>query len=132
LADAADLGSAAARRGGSSPFPCTFKGIRAPPVALSETRSAQFLPRRLVEDLLTAVAEGREEESWRAAQSLARGVLDHRAVTLAKAVLDAGPFALRRGVELAELLLHNAAGEPTMAERADATLPPRPHSKRQS
>jgi hypothetical protein len=43
--------------------------------------------------LLEAVAVGREEPAWEHAKALARSVLDDQRVVLAKAVLDAGPFA---------------------------------------
>ena len=58
--------------------------------------------------LLGAVAEGREEPAWGHAKALAKLVLDDESVQLAKAVLDAGPFALRRAIDLAETVLLRA------------------------
>jgi hypothetical protein len=55
--------------------------------------------------LLRALANGRERESWEDAQALARGVVDDPKNALAKAVLDAGPLAMRRAEELAEAVL---------------------------
>lgn len=54
--------------------------------------------------LLVALSEGREEDAWEAAQALAKRVLEDRAVSLARGVIEAGPYAMRRAVELAELL----------------------------
>jgi len=57
------------------------------------------------EALLRAVSEGRDEEAWEHARALAKGVLNDERNVLARAVLDAGSFAMRRAVELAELVL---------------------------
>jgi predicted nicotinamide N-methyase len=58
--------------------------------------------------LLLAVAEGRDLEAWEHAQALAKSVLDDENVVLAKAVLDAGPFAMRKAEALAEAVLGEA------------------------
>jgi hypothetical protein len=58
--------------------------------------------------LLEAVGEGREEPAWEYAQALAKSVLEDRSVGLARAVLDAGPFAVRRAIDLAEVVLDSA------------------------
>ncbi len=51
------------------------------------------------------VRDGHEEAAWEAAQVLARAVLETPAVVLAAAVLQGGPFALRRALELADALI---------------------------
>jgi hypothetical protein len=57
------------------------------------------------------VRAGHEEAAWAAAQALAKAVLDVPAVMLATAVLQGGPFALRRALELAERIIEaEAAG----------------------
>jgi hypothetical protein len=51
------------------------------------------------------VRDGHGEAAWEAAQALARAVLETPAVVLAAAVLQGGPFALRRALELADGLI---------------------------
>jgi len=58
-----------------------------------------------VEVVLRALAEGRDEEAWEHAQGRAKAVLDDRANVLARAILDGGPFAMRKAEELAEVVL---------------------------
>jgi hypothetical protein len=60
--------------------------------------------------LLLALAEGREHEAWQHAQALAEGILDDQRNALARAVLEAGPFAMRRAEELAEAVLAEVGG----------------------
>jgi hypothetical protein len=57
------------------------------------------------EVLLQALAEGREQEAWANAGTLAKAVVDSPMNVLAKAVLDGGPFAMRKAEELAELVI---------------------------
>jgi hypothetical protein len=54
--------------------------------------------------LLEALAAGRDEEAWEHARGLAEAVLDDRTNVLARAVLEGGPFAMRKAEELAELI----------------------------
>src|SRR5271163_3307309 len=51
------------------------------------------------------VRDGHEQAAWEAAQALARAVLETPVVALAVAVLQGGPFALRRALELADALI---------------------------
>jgi hypothetical protein len=60
------------------------------------------------EALLQALAGGHEEEAWKLGRALAEAVLHDEKNVLAQAVLDAGPFAMRRAEELAELVLAGA------------------------
>jgi len=46
---------------------------------------------------------------WEAAQGLARAVLEERQVALATAILRGGPLAIRRALELAELVIDSEA-----------------------
>ena len=55
------------------------------------------------------IADVRELEAWDHAQALAKVVLDDPKNALAKTVLDAGPFAMRRAAELAEAILVEAS-----------------------
>jgi hypothetical protein len=57
------------------------------------------------EALLRALADGRDREAWEHGQGLAKGVLDDQRNVLAGTVLEAGPFAMRKAEELAELVL---------------------------
>jgi hypothetical protein len=57
------------------------------------------------QSLLQALADGRDEAAWGHAQGLAKAVLDDQANVLARAVLDGGPFAMRKAEELAEVVL---------------------------
>jgi len=52
--------------------------------------------------VLEHIREGREDAAWESAQALARAVLEARQVTLAAAILQGGPHALRRALDLAE------------------------------
>jgi hypothetical protein len=61
--------------------------------------------------LLEALAEGHEEAAWERAQELAQLVLIGQRVTLAKLVLEGGPFAMRKAEELAEVVLAEDVGE---------------------
>jgi hypothetical protein len=67
------------------------------------------------EALLRALADGRDHDAWEHGQALATSILDDEKNVLARTVLDAGPFAMRKAEELAELVL----GED--GERAPAT-----------
>jgi hypothetical protein len=58
--------------------------------------------------LLLALVEGHEQEVWEHARALAKDILDDPKNTLAKAILEGGPFAMRKAEELAERVL----GEP--------------------
>lgn len=58
---------------------------------------------KLAWKITQALANNSDDEAWEAAQALAKAVLEDRANVLAKAVLMAGPFAMRRAVELAEM-----------------------------
>jgi len=62
-------------------------------------------------ELLLALAEGRDEAAWEHGKALATSVLDDKRGVLAKAVLEGGPFAMRRAEELAELVL-DGEGDP--------------------
>ena len=77
---------------------------------IAENRRGSFVA--VAESLLKALAEGREAEAWEHAQALAKAVLDDPAVVLARGALDAGPFAMRRAEELAELVLAESSAEP--------------------
>ena len=64
------------------------------------------------------VRDGHEEAAWEAAQALAKAVLAMPAVVLEVAVLEGGPFALRRALELAERIIElEAAGVSLVATR---------------
>jgi hypothetical protein len=69
------------------------------------------------EVLLQALAEGRDDEAWEHAQGLAKAVLDDRANVLARAVLDGGPFAMRKAGELAEVVLDGGADASDQGEK---------------
>jgi hypothetical protein len=58
--------------------------------------------------LLKALAEGREHDALQHAQALAKAVLDDPTSVLARGVLGAGPFAMRKAEELAELVIGGA------------------------
>jgi len=62
----------------------------------------------VAQSLLQALSEGREQEAWEDAQGLARAVLDDPRNALARAVLEGGPFAMRKAEELAEVVLDDA------------------------
>lgn len=62
-------------------------------------------------DLLVALKAGRDEEVWRLATELAEGVLGTPMVRMALDVLDAGPHAISRALELAEAVLAGAPSE---------------------
>jgi hypothetical protein len=53
------------------------------------------------------VRDGQEEAAWQAALALAKAVLETPTVALAVAVLEGGPFALRRALELAEVIVES-------------------------
>ena len=57
------------------------------------------------------VRDGRESEASEAALALARALVETREVALAAGVLRGGPFALRRALELAELVLDSETAE---------------------
>ncbi len=59
----------------------------------------------VAQSLLLALSEGRDTAAWKHAQALAKVVLDDPRNALARDVLDAGPFAMRKAEELAELVL---------------------------
>jgi hypothetical protein len=67
---------------------------------IAENRRGSFVA--VARCLLSALAEGREEDAWDQAQALAKSVLDDPLNALARGVLDAGPFAMRKAEELAE------------------------------
>jgi hypothetical protein len=54
--------------------------------------------------LLEALANGDDMVAWETAQTLASEVADNPLAVLARAVLEGGPFAMRKAEELAELL----------------------------
>jgi hypothetical protein len=60
----------------------------------------------VAQSLLQALAESRDDEAWEHAQGLAKVVLDDPRNVLAKAVLEGGPFAMRKAEELAEVVLN--------------------------
>jgi hypothetical protein len=51
------------------------------------------------------IRDRNEAGAWEAAQALARGILEARQVALAAAILQGGPLAIRRALELAELVI---------------------------
>jgi len=51
------------------------------------------------------IRDGRKQDAWEAAQALAKAVLEIREVALATAILQGGPYATRRALELAELII---------------------------
>jgi hypothetical protein len=55
------------------------------------------------------IRDRRDEAAWEAAQALARAVLEIREVVLATAIIQGGPFALRRALELAERVIDSQA-----------------------
>jgi hypothetical protein len=61
------------------------------------------------EVLLQALDEGRDDEARDHAQGLAEAVLLDRANLLAEAVLEGGPFAMRKAGELAEVVLQRSS-----------------------
>ena len=84
LADAADLGSAAARRGGSSPPPCTFKGLGAPKTPSETPSAAAFAaPNAAADDPRTQLIEALSK-AVRAAAIAG----DARAMKVASAALE--------------------------------------------
>jgi hypothetical protein len=74
----------------------------------------------VAQSLLLALSEGRDEAAWENAQALAKAVLDDPRNVLAKAVLDGGPFAMRKAEELAEALLGDAAASEDADEDLDS------------
>jgi hypothetical protein len=64
------------------------------------------------------VRDGHERDAWTAAQVLARAVLETRIVALAASVLQGGPYALRRALELAEQVIERER----TSEAAPATV----------
>jgi hypothetical protein len=54
------------------------------------------------------IRDRNEAGASEAAQDLARGVLAERSVALATVILQGGPFAVRRALELAELVIDDA------------------------
>ena len=56
--------------------------------------------------VIESVRDGHERPAWEAAQALARAVLEERPFVLATEVLKGGPHALRRALELAEIVIH--------------------------
>jgi hypothetical protein len=70
------------------------------------------------------IRDGHEKDAWEAAQALAKAVLDKREVALAVAVLRGGPFAIRRALELAELVIDSETARgpaPSTAAPSDET-----------
>jgi hypothetical protein len=59
------------------------------------------------------VRDGQEDAAWEASQALARAILEMPVVALAAAVLQGGPFALRRALELAEVIVESQADTTT-------------------
>jgi hypothetical protein len=55
------------------------------------------------------IRDGRKQDAWEAAQALAKAVLEIREVALATAILQGGPYATRRALELAEILINSEA-----------------------
>ncbi len=55
--------------------------------------------------VVESIRDKREKDASDAAQDLARAVLEVREVALATAVLQGGPYAIRRALELAELII---------------------------
>jgi hypothetical protein len=55
------------------------------------------------------IRDGHKGPAWEAAQALAKAVLETPEVVLAVAVLQGGPFALRRALELAERIVESEA-----------------------
>jgi hypothetical protein len=55
--------------------------------------------------VVESIRDGHHEAASDAAQDLASAVLAERPVTLAMAILQGGPFAVRRALELAELII---------------------------
>jgi len=51
------------------------------------------------------IRDRREKDAWEAAQDLAKAILEVREVALATAILQGGPHATRRALELAELVI---------------------------
>jgi hypothetical protein len=51
------------------------------------------------------IRDRQEGPAWEAAQALAKAILETRVVALASAVLQGGPFALRRALALAEQVI---------------------------
>ena len=71
--------------------------------------------------LLRALADGQEKQAWVLAQTLAKTVLDDPKTVLSRAVLDGGPFAMRKAEELAEEILAEAGGGVTVDAGGGAT-----------
>jgi hypothetical protein len=59
----------------------------------------------------------RDRDAWEQAQALAKNVVDDPRSALARAVLEGGPFAMRKAEELAELVLSGDAQAMTDAGR---------------
>jgi hypothetical protein len=53
--------------------------------------------------------KSRDDRAWEHAQALAKDVVDDPRNALARAVLEGGPFAMRKAEELAELVLSGDA-----------------------
>jgi predicted small metal-binding protein len=96
---------------------------------LSEDRLSQLLrlPHRegsafensVSEDVVEHIRDGHREAAWDVAQALARAVLGTKVAALAAAVLEGGPHALRRALELAEVMIN--AERDVRAGRTTAT-----------
>ena len=69
--------------------------------------------------LLRALSEGQDGDAWEHAQALAKTIVDDPRNVLARAVLDAGPFAMRKAEELAEMVIANQAGDCDPAASAE-------------
>jgi hypothetical protein len=73
------------------------------------------------EALLRALADGGEQAAWEHARALAKAVIGDKKNSLAKAVLEGGPLAMRRAAELAVLVLDEPGDErdANVKERAE-------------
>jgi hypothetical protein len=72
----------------------------------------------VAQSLLEALAEGRDEAAWEHAQGLAKAVLEERTNVLAGAVLEGGPFAMRKAEELAEVVLNEFVDASAQGEKS--------------
>jgi hypothetical protein len=87
---------------------------RTPGDGLKADRAARFLK---------AVAERDDLETWTLAQEVARGVLadTERIQAAARQVLEGGPFAIARAIELARWIADDGEGMGTPAGALPAT-----------
>jgi hypothetical protein len=72
----------------------------------------------VAQSLLLALSEGRDDQAWEHAQGLAKAVVDDPRNALARAVLEGGPFAMRKAEELAEAVL-DALGDTVVEPGAE-------------